>query len=256
MIKIDRSSTTTPPTLQKPSNTIVKGDYSKDDVKRALIQMQNNKCCYCERIFYSMGDSENEIDHYFPRGNFKKPNGDTDWGRANAWDNLLYACGQCNGAKSRNQPVDPTTGEILILNPCDNSNDPEDHISFEIESDVFDSKCIPNNGSPKGNNTIENLKLNKRVELRTSRMRAMWSIDVVLHKLVEAIANGNMFAINRSMVDLREEASADQEHANLRRRYIDKMLGQFRSKFNNMKGGHQLPLSCLNINIPKGSDIV
>lgn len=256
MIEIDRSSVNTPPTLQKPRDTIVEKDYSKADVKKALIRMQFNKCCYCEREFYPMGDSENEIDHYFPRGNFKKPNGDPDWGRANAWDNLLYACGQCNGAKSGKQPVDLTTAEILILNPCDNSNDPESHISFEIESDVYDSKCIANNGSPKGTNTIENLKLNDRVELSTGRMHAMWAIDIVLHKLLEAIKNGNMIAITRSMDDLRKEASADQEHANLRRRYIEKMLGQFRNKFNNIKGVHQLPLSCLNINIPSGNDIV
>lgn len=98
--------------------------------------MQNQKCCYCESEIPESGHSK-AVEHFRPQAIFPS--------KRNEWKNLLLACAQCNGHKSDKFPVavlgsnntvkvlqarQEESGRPAILDPCDSSADPEDHLDF------------------------------------------------------------------------------------------------------------------------------
>src|SRR5438067_2564511 len=99
--------------------------YASDAVKQTLLHRQNWKCCYCER---RMQKRELEVEHIRPKRGFrqsasqKKDEYPGYYWLAYSWDNLLLACGYCNGTKSTVFP---------LLNPSLRSRTHHDDISRE-----------------------------------------------------------------------------------------------------------------------------
>ncbi len=71
--------------------------YAHETVKSTLIAMQHGKCCYCEKRIGDAGD----VEHFRPKGSVCQDENSTElipgyYWLAYDWDNLLYACKECN----------------------------------------------------------------------------------------------------------------------------------------------------------------
>lgn len=86
--------------------------WNKEYIKKALLGMSNNKCCYCE-CDVSEESKYMEVEHYYPKSIFPK--------KVLEWDNLLPSCKRCNGQKSNHD-----TSSDPIINPV--SNIPSEHL--------------------------------------------------------------------------------------------------------------------------------
>ncbi len=91
--------------------------YAHKAIKTALQEMSHFKCAYCER---RLSDSEGNVEH---RLGVSPPE------RAFEWENLYWACKDCNGAKSSLSPESIDAA----LDPARADCDPCDHLDFEDE---------------------------------------------------------------------------------------------------------------------------
>ena len=148
---IDRSKVAVPAILQRQAeptseSAVQKSIYAHADVKYALDQLQKGICCYCEAHYKStcFGD----VEHFRPKGGYQQDEDDDlhhpgYYWLAYKWENLLYACEQCNRIYKRNffplkdstKRFDPTLKDIsheetLLINPYEEQH-PENHLTFE-----------------------------------------------------------------------------------------------------------------------------
>ena len=137
--------------------------WSQDYIKRDLLTMSHNKCCYCECKI----DEESkylEVEHYRPKVYFPS--------LVVTWDNLLPSCKRCNGQKGEhNTDIDP------IVNPC--YNNPKDYLNLKAY------RFYPRNGEPFGKMTISILDLNNRRRMVKVRAEIGFAIHEELEELVE-----------------------------------------------------------------------
>lgn len=157
MIKIDR--TDCPKVLI--GSPLTGKHYKKKTVVSALWEMQNHKCCYCEHEIPETGHLKT-VDHFRPQSIFTS--------LINNWDNLLLSCSQCNGKKSNKFPVladnknerkviyieEETIQTSVLINPSDQTIDPEYHITYIIDDREEEFGLIISKGnSLSGKITIE-----------------------------------------------------------------------------------------------------
>lgn len=123
--------------------------WDKRYIRSALLNMSNNKCCYCECLVGS-GHIDMHIEHFYPKSIY--PNLVVDW------NNLLPSCAACNSFKgSHDTRIEP------IINPT--LNRPQDY--FYLRD--YRYKCKSNNINSIARRTLEVLMLNdteKRVKQR------------------------------------------------------------------------------------------
>lgn len=191
MIYIDRNSVSFPEILNsreveiakerlsefysKPQKSRSQQKYSKPfeievskDLKESLRNLFKHKCAYCESpISEAIGIGD--IDHFRPKSNargFDKDfSKDHYWWLTYEWKNLYYSCPNCNRYKStwfpvegaRSKPLTPIykiqdEEQALLIDPC--LDRPEEHL-------IYDEKGYVKALTPKGNTTIEILKLNR-----------------------------------------------------------------------------------------------
>jgi len=147
-------------------NNLIYGHFS---VKETLINLQNDKCCFCERKV-SAGEP-GHIEHYRPKGGYKKDDKSKLEKPGYFWlaynfDNLFFSCNRCNTSYKKNyfpladetKRVMSPTGIIanedpLIICP---SVDPTPHLIFEQEI------IKPKYQSIKGKETIKRTGLNRK----------------------------------------------------------------------------------------------
>lgn len=164
MIKINKSPNV-PVTLQNapvPTNSsdVDRKIYRAADVRDQLMTDQGRKCAYCE---CRVRESYNDVEHYRPKNIY--------YWLGHKWDNLLYACEECNRTYKRaNFPLrdetkrdlanqDISQEEPLIVNPV--VEDPSRHIKFK--------RHMANPITDKGKYTVELFKLNNRRDLVADR---------------------------------------------------------------------------------------
>ncbi len=142
--------------------------YGHDCVKKALLESQHQKCCYCEAKF--LANSHGDVEHYRPKGAVRQGKGSSPvkpgyYWMAYRWENLYFCCEICNRSHKRDLfPLrhphrrsvshhdDLKKEEPLILDPGGNE-DPRDHITFRQELAVGRT-C-------EGKTTIEMIGLNR-----------------------------------------------------------------------------------------------
>ena len=157
--------------------------YRHIEVKNALEEVFNFKCCYCERRLI---DGDFDVEHYRPKGRPKECAPNTHFGYywlAYEWSNLYPSCEKCNqprkdrGGRSRqgtgrtsgkhhsfklatptNRATNHTSNlnleDPLLLDPC--ADRPENHISFDVNGKVLSiSAC------PRGQETIYTIGLDR-----------------------------------------------------------------------------------------------
>ena len=129
-----------------------------DVVKSDLAGMQHNKCCYCEKREEQA--KYRDVEHYRPKSPY--------WWLAWTWENLLFACMDCNREQKRNQfPLSPGDAALvaeqpppggerpLVLDPCDATVDPTTEIVFRREKIQGKERWVPRGLSDQGRRTIE-----------------------------------------------------------------------------------------------------
>ena len=150
--------------------------YGNEAVKETLINLQHDKCCFCEaQISHT---SHGDVEHFRPKGGYQQSENDLLERPGYYWlaydfSNLFFACQKCNEVYKRNYfPLVDTTKrakshnddyeqeESLILHP--EFDNPEEHITFDKEV------VKPKNGSLKGHATIKRTGLD-RIRLEDRR---------------------------------------------------------------------------------------
>lgn len=134
-------------------------DY--DLAKPALAAMQHVKCCYCEKREEQA--KHRDVDHYRPKSTY--------WWLAWTWENLLFACVDCNREHKRDQfpratgdvallpHEQPPGGELpLLINPA---VDPSGEICFVREKHNGRERWIPRGNTHRGRTTVAVCKLDR-----------------------------------------------------------------------------------------------
>lgn len=112
--------------------------WRKKYIQRALSEMSNNKCAFCE---CTLGEESKymEVEHFYYKDKYKE--------RVMQWSNLLPACKRCNISKATHD-----VGIIPIINPFE--EEPNKHMLFKAY------RFYKKPDSELGKNTIEVLDLN------------------------------------------------------------------------------------------------
>jgi uncharacterized protein (TIGR02646 family) len=131
-------------------------DY--DLVKKDLAVMQHNKCCYCEKREEQA--KYRDVEHYRPKTLY--------WWLAWTWENLLFACIDCNREQKRDRfPLEPGCARLiaeqappaaelpLVLDPSDPSVEPTREIVFFRERIQGKERWVPRGVSARGRETVE-----------------------------------------------------------------------------------------------------
>jgi uncharacterized protein (TIGR02646 family) len=108
----------------KKEYSTIEGKYNQKEIKDLLKGelMFNGKCAYCESHILHI--DYGHIEHFYPKSKYPE--------RTFRWENLLLACGICNGVnqKGNNFPVN-NSNEPLLINPCEDN--PNDYFTFDYD---------------------------------------------------------------------------------------------------------------------------
>lgn len=139
--------------------------WAQDFIKDTLLQMSNNKCCYCE-CEINVAGSDFHVEHFHPKDIYKD--------EVVLWDNLLPSCGRCNRHKSTlDTRIKP------IIHPI--RNEPKNHLEFRSNFLLLVGK------DDLGEFTIDRLELNDDERLSVDRYRLAFSVNKSLDKLLKDI---------------------------------------------------------------------
>ena len=133
--------------------------YRHKEVLHTLKAMFHSKCAYCESCIGHV--SYPQIEHFQPKDG---PNGDANL--TFAWENLLLACGVCNGPSYKGIQFPNTADGGPLINPC--VDNPDDHFNFAYDPVLKLADVIGK--TLRGQTTERILGLNRR-ELRAYRSR-------------------------------------------------------------------------------------
>lgn len=131
--------------------------YGEDGVKEALFQGQHRKCAYCEKP--EEQSKYRPAEHYRPKSVY--------WWLAWTWENLLFACTDCNSDHKRDQfplideaqlliaEASPPGGEQpLLLDPYDPTVSLEAEIKFRRDFVQGKERWIPYGVTARGRETV------------------------------------------------------------------------------------------------------
>jgi uncharacterized protein (TIGR02646 family) len=95
--------------------------YRHKEIRQTLVQLFHGKCAYCESRITHV--DYGHIEHYRPKsGPSARPDLTFDW------NNLLLACGACNGAEHKSDKFPEGEEGGPIINPC--NDEPTEHFEF------------------------------------------------------------------------------------------------------------------------------
>jgi uncharacterized protein (TIGR02646 family) len=114
--------------------------YGHAEIRSVLEAMSFNKCFYCER---KLDETGSQVDHYIEVA--ENP------ALAFHWRNLYLSCPDCNRKKLPNTTI-PVSD---CLDPCDPSENPMEHLTFDREI------IRPKIGSLKGSQTVQKYRLDR-----------------------------------------------------------------------------------------------
>lgn len=159
--------------------------YGADEVKEALIELQDYKCCFCEAKIGHIDDGD--IEHFRPKAGWvqsEEPiNKPGYYWLAYEWDNLFLSCTKCNQRNKKNYfPL--ITPERRAINHNYNINDedpifihpvledPENFIEFDNETP------IAKENNQRGSMTIKILALDRELlnEDRREQLNKIYDI--------------------------------------------------------------------------------
>jgi uncharacterized protein (TIGR02646 family) len=218
---------------KKPKSEDFPPHWGKEDVRRALWEMQYGKCCYCERL--RDFNRESDIEHFRPKalviGAGEGHKG--YWWLAYTWTNLFFSCRHCNQEYKKNHfPVakeehrakletdDIRRENALLIDPSE--DDAEEMLSYDWGGRDGLVWIQPRGGSEKGEQTIRLLQLN-RTELLYERAHLVNLLSPIAQL---AITCQNQISLRdefRKAADqIRIETAAERPFAAFRRDFFKK----------------------------------
>lgn len=141
--------------------------YQHQEVKDALITMFHGKCAYCESAITHI--DYGHIEHFRPKSH------PAFYEKAVEWDNLLLACGRCNGAENKGVCFPSASQGGPLLNPTQD-DDPEQHLKFDFDPVTKLANVLDR--TSRGRTTWQTLGLN-RTELLRRRSEFVKKLSVV-----------------------------------------------------------------------------
>lgn len=161
-----------------------KSVWNKEYIKRTLLEMTHNKCCYCEAPLNEQG-AYMEVEHFHPKALYPD--------EVLSWNNLLPVCKTCNVNKSNFDTkkkgfIDPT-----LVNPKD---------YFLTKNYMY----FPKNENPMAENTIDQLKLNSLNTLALSRAKIGIEVSNKIATLLKSVKRHQLDPdeLNADIGELRE----------------------------------------------------
>jgi uncharacterized protein (TIGR02646 family) len=150
--------------------------YRHDNIKNALIDMFHGKCAYCESDIVHI--DYGHIEHFKPKG------ASAYYELAVDWDNLLLACGRCNGAENKGNKFPLADKGGPLVNPV--TEEPSRHLRFDFDPQLKLANVL--GISTRGETTRNTLGLNRPqlLEHRSRFVKKLWLIATFYHKDAEA----------------------------------------------------------------------
>lgn len=158
--------------------------YGRREIKVQLIEEAHRKCIYCEspvRHVYA-GD----IEHIRPKSKFPDLTFE--------WDNLGFACQECNREKLDRWPEDPTP-----INPF--KDEPSTYLI------AFGAFIKSRPGNAKGEVTVDLVQLN-RPELLERRGEKIESLHCLASRIAEVERQDQQSMLLRQLEEMADESSA------------------------------------------------
>ncbi len=146
---------------KKKAKKKTEGKYADDAVRNQLQVMFGSKCAFCESHIRHV--SYDQIEHFRPKHRFPE--------LCFEWDNLLLACGGCNGAKYKGTKFPEAADGGPYVNPVE--EEPNDFFDFVINPHTELAEVIPK--VLRGETTERDLGLN-RPDLLQHRSKAVFNI--------------------------------------------------------------------------------
>ena len=222
--------------LQKLINKVQRGEdivssdfnseiWRAEDVKDALWNSQNGKCCFCENM--RARRREFDAEHFRPKGGVDEDDGHPGyWWLAYDWSNLLYACKPCNQGNKRNKfPVSGTRAyspednledeNPELINPI--NEDPKNYIGFDWQESYNKFvKAVGLDEDGRGSNTIQITGLNSP-ELLEERAELLTSLQDCVTAMNHAKYRGNIYLIGVIAEKVKHHTLSKRRFAGFRR---------------------------------------
>ena len=147
---------------------------SYKELKDILQAMFHHKCAYCESAH-----GTRHIEHHWPKSSHPHNAYKGTPVRMFVWDNLLLACGTCNGFECKASHMEWYNGnKPKLINPC--QDDPICYLDINLmegppvrQGFIWPRDGLDQDDSDRAEYTIRRLKLNQRDDLRQARARAI-----------------------------------------------------------------------------------
>ncbi len=213
-----------------PRSTDFDSLWGRKPVRRALWNMQNGRCCYCERYRDKMRESD--IEHFRPKTEVeeKNPSKPGYWWLAYEWENLFFACRLCNQEFKKTQfPIQGTRAissadnldveEPYLIDAA--KENPEDFIDYDFTHPL---SVNPNGKAPnreRGNKTIEVCGLDRQ-DLGLQRKVIIPALRAIQNRMILALESGNEVLERRIGRQISDATTAKVKHefVGMRRAYF------------------------------------
>ncbi len=202
--------------------------WKAQEVRNALIQSQNRKCCFCE--------NKRAITREFDGEHFRPKLGVSEdlehlgyWWLTYEWSNIFYACKTCNeeykkmhfpirGKRARNEG-DSLDDELGVLVHPQNEN-PEDFIGFDWQQAYGKLvKAIGLDPDNRGNETIRIVGLND-LQLMEERAESIKLLQDASNAMNRYLETSNVFKIPYQAELIRELTSSNRRFAGFNRAFF------------------------------------
>jgi uncharacterized protein (TIGR02646 family) len=167
--------------------------YAHAQVKKALLEMQNEKCAFCEAKPLHVSDGD--VEHFRPKAAFRQDEKSRlerpgYYWLAYEWTNLLFSCERCNrrhkgnlfpladAASRARSPAEDLAGEQpMFIDPS--VEDPERHVAYR------EHVPFAVGASPRGEKTIDALGLRRRPlnDDREEHLKKLRCVFLIAEKL-------------------------------------------------------------------------
>jgi uncharacterized protein (TIGR02646 family) len=151
---------------------IAQDKYKHENIKDALIEMFHGKCAYCESDITHI--DYGHIEHFRPKGT------PAYYELAVDWDNLLLACGRCNGPENKGTKFPLVDKGGPLVNPV--KEEPTTHLRFDFDLRLKLANVL--GISRRGETTQRTLGLNRPQLLkhRSKFVAKLWVIARRYHE--------------------------------------------------------------------------
>jgi len=150
--------------------------YQQKQIKDALDKSFHGKCAYCESQIKHV--DYGHIEHFKPKSLPQY------YDLAVDWDNLLLACGRCNGAENKGVKFPTVAENGPLINPTE--EDPSTHLCFDFDAATKLANVLGVTNRGETTRTVLGLNRPDLVRHRSTFVKKLWAIGSRYHHDNEA----------------------------------------------------------------------